>query len=295
LAKKVTRIIIPLICVLLVVVAGLVVLYFIGDQKMENGDTSVDAYIGQIDEFIQMGDDLAKEGLHLQAGYFYGQAGAAASSLRYTAESILYLKGEGDSLEELTAESPYAGWDEIAQISFVSPYPYYFEGLLFHVQGMNDEAAEAYANAALNPSFPESGLNFYYLKNETVTELYALRDNLLEVETNIYTKYEPHMIGYPRDPLNYDPVYLRSLARYSLDLGDYELAFARAATAVMVDPFTAEGFLYAGTCALMCEQYYDAARYVEEGLLIAPDDESLLRLCGLISELATTVEGGIDE
>jgi hypothetical protein len=57
---------------------------------------------------------------------------------------------------------------------YASPYPYYFEGLILHVQGKNDEAEPCYTAALMNPAYPDSGVNFYYLKDMEVTELYPL-------------------------------------------------------------------------------------------------------------------------
>ena len=71
-----------------------------------------------------------------QADYAYGLAAASVSSMRYCIDCLLYLAGEGDTLEDVVGERP-GNWDEIAAMNYASPYPYFFEGLVYNYQGKN--------------------------------------------------------------------------------------------------------------------------------------------------------------
>lgn len=109
----------------------------------------------------------------------------------------------------------------IAEINCSSPYPTYFEGLLYEVQGKKEEAIESYAWASIMPTFPEEGLDFYYLKNMEVNKLYELRDTLREVEESIYSVYAPVLTGAERDRTMYDSESLISKSSECVKEADY--------------------------------------------------------------------------
>jgi hypothetical protein len=61
-----------------------------------------DAYIEGFSKFCERGDEYNEQGLSLQADYAYGWAAASVSSMRYCVDCLLYLKGEGGSLKDVT-------------------------------------------------------------------------------------------------------------------------------------------------------------------------------------------------
>ena len=277
--KKKLLIIIP--CVVLLIAAAVCgVLWFLNNDNV-NPSGSAEMH----EQFLTAMDDMKEQGLSLQAESYYAFAGCSVSSLRYAVENILWLKGEGSDLASFTADSPYAGWDEIASICYASPYPYYFEGLVFHVQAKNDEAKECYTNALYNPAYPEDGVNFYYLKEMSVDELYKLRDTLRAKETEIYAKYAPTLIEAERDPYFFETSYLRAKSAKAMESGDYAAASTYAKIAVANDPLDSENFKNAVLCCIASDELKEAGRYLDWGLVIAPEDEGLNSLYQIFSQL----------
>lgn len=80
-------------------------------------------------EIKTRGDKTSEMGLPVNSEYYYSFAGASVSAFRYAVEYILWLKGEGDTLDSFTSGSRYSGFDTIAEINCSSPYPTYFEEL----------------------------------------------------------------------------------------------------------------------------------------------------------------------
>ncbi len=284
--KKKLLIIIP--CVALLIAVGIFgTLWFINQNENEpNTPTEMrEQFINAMDEMCSSGDTLKEQGLSLQADSYYAFAGCSVSSLRYAVENILWLKGEGDDLTSFTADSIYTEWDEIASICYASPYPYYFEGLTFHVQAKNEEATKCYENALLNPAYPEDGVNFYFLKDMRVEDLYALRDTLRAKETEIYSKFTPTLIETERDPYLFETSYLRAKSAEAMANGDYTAASIYAKIAVANDPLDAENFKNAVLCCIASEELSEAGRFLDWGMLIAPDDEGLGSLYQVFSQL----------
>ena len=144
------------------------------DDPIVGNGSSYSEFINVMKEIKTRGDKTSEMGLPVNSEYYYSFAGASVSAFRYAVEYILWLKGEGDTLDSFTSGSRYSGFDTIAEINCASPYPTYFEGLLYEVQGKKEEAIESYAWASIMPAFPEEGLDFYYLKKMEVNKLYEL-------------------------------------------------------------------------------------------------------------------------
>ncbi len=172
-------------------------------------------------EIKKMGDDYAENGMQLQAGYYYGITGSSISAMRLGVEHILDMKGESKYLQDVadaentdvTMKPAYKDWESIAAISPASPYPYYFEGLIFHIQGNEDKAKEAYQNALLNPLFSKNSAAFYYLSELSIDELTKIRDELYTTEAKIYEDFTPEKYDLVRHPMNYNDEYLRAQAK----------------------------------------------------------------------------------
>ena len=246
-------------------------------------------------DLIKIADVCIAEGQRFQnllmdetAAYFYGFAGSAVGSMRLAVERILWLKGEGDSFEVLTEGSRYTDWDTLGELCFASPYPYYFEGLVYDVQGMEDEANEAYSRAAIMTNFPDEGLDFYYLKDMSVSDLYALRDRLRTTENGIYEDYTPVIYGYERTVYASSAEYLLLDAYELLEQESYEAAMIPARYGVRQNPKIEEGWVVAVTAAMYADKPYQATKWLEEGLKYFPESEGL----GVLRKALTDISAG---
>lgn len=228
------------------------------------------------------------------SAYFYGFAAAEVSSFRLAVEKLLWLKGEGDSFADLAADSRYTDWDTIAEMCFACPYPYYFEGLIYDVQGESEEANDAYSKASIMENFPDEGLNFYYLKDESVSDLYSLRDELRAVENKIYKEYTPVIYGCERSVYAACPEYLLLDAYELLEKENYESAMISARYAVRENPKIEESWVVAVTAAMYADQPHQAAMWLEEGSKYFPESEALLVLRKSLTDLSAQAssEGG---
>ena len=265
------------------------------DTSGDSGDTAGDGtsykdFITVMKEIKERGDKTAELGLNVNSEYYYSFAGASVSALRYAVEYILWLKGEGDTLESFTSGSRYTGWAAIAGINYASPYPSYFEGLIYEVQGKYEECAEPYAWASVMPMFPKEGLDFYYLKNMSVGSFYALRDELRALEDAIYGAYVPLPGGAEWDRNMFDAEYLSAMSRESVQSADYESALRYAKQALKADPFNAAVWHNAAMCAMYALDLELMGEYVDEGLAIFPGDETLLMFRQSMIDAVTEME-----
>ena len=255
------------------------------DMRVVDSEISDDpaaVFVQDITAMMGSGDALAAEGLSLQAQSLYGFSGASVSSLRYAVENILWHIGADETLAQLTEGSGIVGWDSIAAVCYASPYPYYFEGLLYHILGNEESAEQAYINAMLNGMYPEDGLNFYYLRDMETAELYALRDEMRLLEEEIYGKYEPDGALLPRDAMNFDPAYLTIAAQEAVEGEDYAMAYSYSRAALLNAPFDAELYGNAAMSAMLCGDFAGATRYIDEGLLWDAGNEKLGKIYGLL-------------
>lgn len=248
--------------------------------------------IDTMSELKNIGDEFKEYEMDLQANYYYGVAGASISAFRFAIDCMLYLKGEGENLSEIVGDV-YGDWDTIAEINYASPYPYYFEGLIHHIQGDQDEAAECYTNAVLNPSFPEQDISFIYLFDFSIDELYSLKEELAALEESIYAAYTPVRDICERSPYNYNDEYLRAAALETLkeDPEDLETAWKYYNTALLVNPFEGKNF---AACALMSIYQKDiesAIYYINEGFLIDEECEELKKLEEIVKSSLERVRG----
>ena len=248
-----------------------------GDTDGPVGDgTSYNDFITVMKELKERGDRTAELGLPVHSEYYYSFAGASVGALRYAAEYILWLKGEGDTLASFTSGSRYTGWETIAEINYASPYPAYFEGLLLEIQGKYEESTEPFAWASVMPAFPKEGLDFYYLKKMSVDSLYELRDALRALEDAIYSSYTPALTGAEWDRNMFDTEYLIARSREEILRADYEKALWYAENALKADPFTETVWHNAAMCSTYALDLGLAGGYVDEGLAVFPQDETLL-------------------
>lgn len=233
-----------------------------------------DAYLGMLEGLYTQGQYYEELGLAPQADFAYTAGAAAAGSLRLCIESILFLKGEGDAPEDVIL-GRLGDWDSLARLSPASPYPDYFEGLVYQMQGNKAKAKEYYTRTLVNPAWPQDGWDLAYLKQLDVAELYTLRDALLQTENSFYRASPPELIAIQRDVCNFSAAYLIAKAQEALEAEDTALAAAYAEAAVRADPFDGNAFAAAAVTALMMGDSDAAAEHINNGLYIAPEHEGL--------------------
>ncbi|MPM03974.1 hypothetical protein SDC9_50241 [bioreactor metagenome] len=224
-------------------------------------------------------------GLQLQADYAYGWAAASVSSMRYCVDCLLYLKGEGKSLDEVV-DGRMGDWDEIASMNYASPYPWYFEGLVYNTQGKSDAAQSCYEKALLNTAFsPEHDEALSVLHVMSVKELKSVKDKLTELEDKIFAAYEPEHTAYPREELGFSDGYLRTLARECLlrEPTDYRGALLHYEAALRVNPFEGDNFVGCALMHLYLGEIDKTFFYVNEGLFVDPEHEGLNNIAAILN------------
>ncbi|MBQ9750948.1 MAG: hypothetical protein IJV87_10290 [Clostridia bacterium] len=249
-----------------------------GDDPAVGDGTSYSDFMEVMGDIKKYGDESAELNLTAQSEYYYSFAGASVSAFRYAVEYVLWLKGEGDTLASFTADSRYTGWDTIAEINYSSPYATYFEGMLLDFQGKHDEAVTPVALASIMPMFPEEGLDFSYLRTMEINDLYTLRDSLRALEDTIYGAYTPSLTGREWDKYLFDEEYILEQTYTCVQANDYGTALYYAKQGLKANPFDAKIWRNAAMSALYAEELTLMGAYVDEGLAIFPEDESLLAL-----------------
>ena len=263
-----------------------------GTDELIGDATSYRDFIAVMKEIKERGDKTAQLGLPVNSEYYYSFAGASVSALRYAVEYILWLKGEGDTRASFMADSRYTGWETIAEINYASPYPSYFEGLLLEVQGKYEECLEPYAWASVMPMFPEEGIDFYYLKKMDVASLYELRDELRDLEDTIYGAYTPVLTGAEWDRGLFDAEFLVARSYDCVQSGDYSAALRYAKNALKADPFNVTVWHSAAMCAMYALDLELMGEYVDEGLAIFPQDETLRMIRQSMIDAVSEMEAG---
>lgn len=243
------------------------------------GGATFDLYVETVSQLKVKGDEYTENGMPLQAEYYYSIAGASISALRFAIDNLIVLKGGGDGLAAVVGDA-YGDWDTIASISYVSPYPYYFEGLVYHVQGQMEEASECYRNAIQNPNFPEGGLSFYFLNDLSIDELLVLKEDLVAMENSIYATYTPTFSSLERNPLYFSDAYLRAAALEALRQHPADTVAAQTyySMALKVNPFDPKNFTALALLAIESGDVESAVYYINEGLWIDPEDSTLNQL-----------------
>lgn len=245
-----------------------------------------EAYIEAFDQFFELGNEYMEQGLRIQANYAYGISAANTSAMRYCVDCLLYLKGEGSSLEEVTGDR-LADWDKIAALNYATSYPYFFEAIVYDVQGKREEALNCYQYAIVNPRI--NAENDQYLKLLdllSVDQLKQLKTKLCALEDKIFAKYTPQENNYPRDYMCFDDGYLRLKAKEALDADflDYRGALKHYKAALAVNPYEGDNFAGCALMSIFLNDMADASYYLNEGLYVDPEHKGLLELAEIFSE-----------
>ena len=236
-------------------------------------------------EIKRMGDDYTENGMKLQAQHYYSMAGSSVSAMRLAVDHILDMKGESKYLDDVadaedtnvTAKPIYKDWESIAAISPASPYPYYFEGLIYHIQGNESKAKEAYKNALINPLFSENSAAFYYLNELSIEELSKMRDDLAVIESGLYAIFSPRPYGLERHPMNFNDEYLRAKAKDVLEKepNEYTEALRYYTAALRVNPFDAKNYASCALISIFNNDVDAAITCVNEGLWVDENNKEL--------------------
>lgn len=218
---------------------------------------------------LKCGDERAQAAYDRQAVYFYSTAAAHVCALRYMADNILWLKGEGETVSDLSGER-LADWNEIAALNYVSPYAGYCRYLVLKMQGKDDEAVVYLEQAQENPDCPQEDA-FYDWKEKSVRELYGIKDELEGLEDEIFARYAP--MTRPLEILTgaeFSQEYHLYLAQACLEQGQPRLALVCAENAICVNPFNGKGYAFGALAALDMEDSELAAAYLNEGFAAEP-------------------------
>ena len=230
--------------------------------------------------YLDRANDLEDVGNVLTAEYLRGYAQAEVSSLRMCIDTILWLMGEGESLSDVIGAAPYLTWNDITGAGFGNDAPFYFEGLLYEIQGKKDEAEECYQKAAMNPEHKER--DFYYLRHMSVEELYQLREQVLEMEYDISDQYTPRT-ALVKEPTGaeFSPAFHLALMK------EYENSPTEmhqcAVNALLTNPTDPSLYSIAATTAINANKLEEAFEYVNDGLFLFKDDAELNYMAALLA------------
>jgi tetratricopeptide (TPR) repeat protein len=274
------------LCIGLVMLIIYTAVIFTGCDSGAKGTSQiVDAYIDGFTKLYEQGNEYTDLGLQLQADYAYSWAAASTSSMRYCVDSLLHLKGEGQSLEKLV-EGRMSEWDKIAAMNYASPYPWYFEGLVYNMQDNKDAAQACYEKALLNPAFSaEHNEALSVMLAMSVKDLKAIREKLIGLEDKIFAAYKPEKTAYPREQLGFSDNYLRTMARESLVANptNYRGALGHYEAALKVNPFEGDNFVGCALMHLYLDEIDKAFFYVNEGLFVDPGHEGLNKIADILN------------
>lgn len=279
-----------IIAVLLIAVASAFIIY----RSSIGSASAYTEFKEAMLEIKRMGDDYAESDMKLQAQHYYGMAGSSVSAMRLAVDHILDMKGESKYLDDVadvegtnvTAKPEYKDWESIAAISPASPYPYYFEGLIYHIQGNESKAKEAYQNALINPLFSENSAAFYYLSELGTDELSKMRDELAVIESDLYEIFTPRPYGLERHPMNFNDEYLRAKAKDVLEKepNEYSEALRYYTAALRVNPFDAKNYACCALISIFNNDVDAAITCVNEGLWVDENNKELNQIAAWLTQ-----------
>ena len=218
---------------------------------------------------IEKGDERADAMFDRQAVFYYSVAAAHVSALRYTVDNILWLKGEGNTVSELSGDR-LDNWTEIAALNYASAYAEYCQYLLLRMQAKDAEANIHYERAKKNPDCPAEDA-FYDWKQKSVQDLYGLKKELEAMEDEIFRCYAPNT--KPLESITgaeFTLDYHLQLAQLALELGNPAVALEAAENGIAVNPFSGRGYALAAMCALAMDDTDLMTDYLNEGFFNEP-------------------------
>ena len=245
--------------------------------------TAHEELIAEVRELAAAAAEQYDAGLTFESEYVWGLAQAEISSLRLFIDWLLWLGGEGENITAVIGDAPYRSWEEIIAAGIGSPAPFSFEGLLWRIRGVKERSGELYEKAKYNPLYSER--DFYYLRDLSVDELKAIREEAAELELEIYGVYTPRTVLLaPPTGAEFSPAYHLAMAEEMAE--DPKAAAACALNALLASPLTPS--LYAGAAAyeLNAGNAELALEILNDGLFLAPEDASVNYVAALVSHAA---------
>jgi len=235
----------------------------------------MDSFEAGMSQFRELSDEYSKAGLFIQANWFDSLGAASACALRLYIDSLIDIKGGVIPPEENTRLS---GWDEIGLLNIASPFPWAFESFTLRADGREADAEDAWYNAIENPlmnaEFSDTATLFEDL---SISDLLSLRAQAVEYEDELLDAVGSYQPSFERVSMGWsDGYYLeKGVNVLKADETNYYGALIWFRAALDTDPFDPQNFYL---CALMClemDDVHEMFYYLEEGIRIAPDDESL--------------------
>lgn len=252
-----------------------------------SGDRAVvadfDGLKAEIDFLIEKGDERANAMFDRQAVFYYSVAAAHITALRYMVDNILWLKGEGNTVADISGDRLH-NWTEIAALNYASAYSEYCQYLLLRMQDKSSEANAHYERAKKNPDCPAEDA-FYDWKQKSVQDLYKLKDELEAMEDEIFGCYAPNT--NPLESINgaeFTLDYHLYLAQLALELGNPTVALEAAENGIAVDPFSGRGYAVASMCALEMGDTDLMVDYLNEGFFNEPTSPIINAYLAMIAQ-----------
>ena len=242
-------------------------------------------YIEAAIEFYEAALESEEAGLPQCANSMYAWAASSVCSMRYAVDCLLEMKGTPPPEED----EKLRDWNYIAALGWMSPFPYFFEGVVLEAKGDSAAAAECYRKAALNPNFMEGMEQYNTIKDLDENALNALKTALEELEDKIFEATDgPSFINIPRDENNFDVSYLRDKALECLEAEDEDLlgAFDYYKAALYANPFDGDNYANMAFTALFIDDGGLFLYYLNEGLLVDSDNVRLHYLQDIMKEVA---------
>ena len=168
-------------------------------------------------------------------------------------------------------------WNILSGFSIVSPYPFFFEGLVENALGNKDEAAAAFRKSFANPYMIKTDLDFRFLDGMELPELRALYSRLDVKYTQYIQGLSLSSSSFERDWRNFNDDWLvtqglNCLTRENPSISE-SVPFFDAA--VCANPFLVDNFILAASIHICTRNYERAAEYINEGLLLDPNNKDL--------------------
>ncbi|MBR3538584.1 MAG: hypothetical protein IKN79_05870 [Eubacterium sp.] len=252
-----------------------------GSSTADDTDTTAhDRLMSKCRTYLERANDLDDVGNVLTAEYLRGYVQADISSLRMCIDTILWLMGEGESLSDVIGAAPYSSWEKIIGAGLSNDAPFYFQGLLYEIQGKKEEAEESYQKAAMNPGHEER--DFYYLRHMSVEELHQLREKVLEMEYDIAEQYTPRTaLLKEQTGAEFAPAFhLAMMKEYEESPTDM---YQCAVNALLTNPTDPSLYTIAATAAINVNKPEMACELINDGLFLFPDDAELNYYAALLS------------
>lgn len=168
-------------------------------------------------------------------------------------------------------------WRSISSLSIVSPYPFFFEGIVQDMCGDKNKARTAYACAAGNPYIMRGLLDFTFLSSLSLQDVQSLWWRLENRATEYLNRVSVSSNPFPRDWRNWNSAYLVCKGAEILESEEsVSNALPYFDAAVLANPFDVGLFISAAAAHMMMGDAKGAAYYINEGLLLDSDNADLM-------------------